>query len=177
MDKQKEITSETVLKATGRQALYLWTGMLLAMTLFYTQSQIVFVKGEPIPASAFEWPLVFLGAITFLLGLFFFKNYTKARKRALESAPYSDRKQTLLIAVVYQCLLFETLGLYGVFLSVLTQNSLKAIPFVVAAYIGFAVAFPRRERLAEFFKIPFQGEVGAGFKKVEASVDEPTSST
>ncbi len=63
-----------------------------------------------------------------------------------------DRKQTILIAFVLQFILFETLGLYGVLLSVLRQNTWKAIPFVVMAYVGFALAFPKKEKIEPYFR-------------------------
>lgn len=148
---ESEEQREALFQSTCRQATYLWVGLLLAMTLFYAQSQIVFIKEGPNGASPFEWPLIFLGALTFWVGLYFFKNYTKVRARALGKAEYGDRKQTLLVAFVFQFILFETLGLYGVILSVLTQNSWKALPFVFASYLGFLVAFPRRKVIAPFF--------------------------
>lgn len=139
------------IETTRRQALYLWAGLSLALTLFYVQSQIIFVKGDPLPTSQLEWIFACLGAATFLMGYFFFKNYTKLRKPKLMRMPFKDRKQSLLIAFVLQFILFETLGLYGVLLSVLTRNSWKAAPYILFAYIGFYTAFPRRKSVADFF--------------------------
>ena len=147
MDERKTETFES----TQRQAFFLWIGLSLALTLFFVQSQMVFVKGEPLPTSRLEWVFIFLGLVTFLLGYFFFRNYTALRKKSLLKMPMKDRKQSLLVAYVFQFVLFETLGLYGVLLSVLTRNTTKAIPFVVFAYIGFYFARPTREKIKEFF--------------------------
>ena len=136
---------------TQRIAMFLWLGLIFAMTLFYVQSQIVFVKGSPLPSNPLEWVLVFLGALTFLFGFYFFKNYTRVRSKEIRSARPKDRKQSLLIAFVFQFVLFETLGLYGVLISVLTQNSLKALPFIAAAYIGFFLSFPKKRIIDPFF--------------------------
>lgn len=140
------------LTSTKRQAFYLWCGLSLALTLFCVQSQIIFVKSKPIPSSNLEWVLTGLGVATFLMGFFFFKNYTALRKSQIMRMPFKDRKQTILIAFVFQFILFETLGLYGVLLSVLMQNSLKAIPFMIFAYLGFILAFPKSEKIEPFFK-------------------------
>jgi F0F1-type ATP synthase membrane subunit c/vacuolar-type H+-ATPase subunit K len=139
------------LESTRKQALYLWAGLCLSMTLFYVQSQIVFIKRSPLPSSRLEWMISFLGLITFVLGLLFFKNYMALRKSRILKMPLRDRKQSVLIALVLQFILFETLGLYGVLLSVWTQSSLKAIPFLLFAYIGFYWSFPRRALLSDFF--------------------------
>ena len=138
--------------STRRQALYLWVGLNLSLTLFFVQSQMFFVKANPLPTSQLEWVFTGLGLITFLLGFLFFKNYMALRKKQVLLMPEKDRKQTILIAFVLQFILFETLGLYGVLLSVLRQNTWKAIPFVVAAYVGFALAFPKKEKIEPYFK-------------------------
>ena len=74
------------------------------------------------------------------------------RKNRILKMPLRDRKQSILIALVLQYVLFETLGLYGVLLSVWTQSGLKAIPFLLFAYFGFYRSFPRRDKFAEFFR-------------------------
>ncbi len=142
---------ETVLQSTYRQALYLWIGLSLSLTLFFVQSQLVFVKGKPLPTSQLEWVFTGLGAVTFLMGLVFFKYYLAIRKSRILRMPVNDRKQTILLAFVFQFVLFETLGLYGVLLSVLTQNTMKAFPFVVFAYVGFLLALPKKIKIKEFF--------------------------
>ncbi len=123
------------------------------MTLFYVQSQLVFVKRDPLPSSRLEWMVTVLGVITFIFGFVFFKNYMALRKKRILRMPLKDRKQSVLIALVFQFVLFETLGLYGVLLSVWTQSTLKGIPFLLFAYFGFYVAFPRKTKLAPFFNI------------------------
>lgn len=138
--------------STRKQALYLWAGLCLSMTLFFVQSQIVFVKQDPLPSSQLEWIISVLGVITFLLGLFFFKNYMALRKSRILKMPLKDRKQSVLIAFVFQFILFETLGLYGVLLSVWSQNTLKALPFLLFAYFGFYWSFPRTESLRPYFR-------------------------
>lgn len=147
MDERKQ----EIYESTHRQAFYLWVGLSLALTLFFVQSQLIFVKGEPLPTSRLEWVFIFLGVVTFLFGLVFFKNYTALRKKSLLKMPVKDRKQSLLVAYVFQYVLLETLGLYGVLLSVITRNTYKAIPFVLFAYIGFVLTRPKREKLKEFF--------------------------
>ena len=146
--------TQSTLIGTQKQALYLWSGLSLALTLFFVQSQIVFVKADPLPSSKLEWVFSGLGLITFLIGVLFYKNYLALRKRALLRMPLKDRKQSVLIAFVLQCILFETLGLYGVLLSVLTQNTWKALPFILFAYIGFYLAFPKKEKFTTFFPEP-----------------------
>lgn len=148
MNSEKDET----IKSTRKQALYLWAGLSLSLSLFYVQSQVVFIKSEPVPSSQLEWVFSVLGVVTFLFGFVFFKNYTALRQKKILKLPYPDRKQMILVAFVLQFILFETLGLYGVLLSVLTQNSLKAIPFLIFAYLGFALAFPRQEKVEQFFK-------------------------
>lgn len=143
---------EDFVASTRRQALYLWVGLSLSLTLFFVQSQMFFVNANPLPTSQLEWIFTGLGVVTFLMGFFFFKNYMALRKKQLLLMPEKERKQTLLIAFVLQFILFETLGLYGVLLSVLRQNTLKAVPFVVAAYVGFALAFPKKEKIEPYFK-------------------------
>lgn len=143
--------ADGIVKSTQRQAFYLWVGLSLSLTLFFVQSQLIFVKGDPLPTSRLEWVFIGLGVSTFLLGVFFFKNYMALRKKSLLKMPMKDRKQTLLIAFVFQFVLFETLGLYGVLLSVLTRNTLKAVPFVLFAYIGFFLARPKMEKITPFF--------------------------
>jgi hypothetical protein len=140
------------LQKTRKVAIYLWSGLSLALTLFFVQSQIVFVKTDPLPSQKAEWGLVGLGILTFLFGFFFFKNYTSLRRDQLLRMPLEQRKQSLLVAFVLQFILFESLGLYGVLLSVLTQSSEKALPFIVFAYLGFFFAFPRQAKLEPFFK-------------------------
>lgn len=73
------------------------------------------------------------------------------RKNRLLKMPFKDRKQSLLIALVLQYILFETLGLYGVLLSVWTQSGLKAVPFMLFAYIGFYLSFPRKNLFKPYF--------------------------
>ncbi len=140
-----------IIHATQRQALYLWSGLSLALTLFFVQSQMFFVKADPLPSSSFEWYLIGLGVLTFLFGFLFFKNYTQLRKKRILRMPYNDRKQTLLVAFVFQYILFETLGLYGVLVSVLTQNTTKALPFILFAYLGFSLSFPKKSLIEPFF--------------------------
>jgi F0F1-type ATP synthase membrane subunit c/vacuolar-type H+-ATPase subunit K len=142
-------------KSTQKQALYLWAGLSLALTLFFVQSQLVFVRTEPLPSSSLEWVFSGMGVATFLLGLVFFKNYLALRKKALLRMPFKDRKQSILIAFVLQFVLFETLGLYGVLLSVLTQSTMKAIPFLLFAYLGFYLSFPKEKKVAPFFENKF----------------------
>lgn len=144
--------AQEFLEGTQKQAFYLWTGLSLSLTLFFAQSQIVFVKSEPLPSSGIEWVFSFVGLLTFLLGYFFFDQYTKLREKKIFKMPYAERKQTILVAFVLQFVLFETLGLYGVLLSVLTQNSMKAVPFLIFAYLGFVRRFPRKEVIAPFFR-------------------------
>lgn len=139
-------------EGTRRQALYLWIGLSLSLTLFFVQSQMFYVSANPLPSSKLEWVFTILGLFTFLLGHFFFKNYMALRKPQLVKASEKDKKQTILIAFVMQFVLFETLGLYGVVLSVLRQNTLKAVPFILFAYIGFAFAFPKREKIKPYFE-------------------------
>lgn len=140
------------LESTRRSALYLWAGLSLALTLFFVQSQVVFIKGEALPTQRIEWALVLLGLVTFLFGFMFFRNYTRVRRQALLTMSWPERRQTLLVAYVLQFILFESLGLYGVLLSVLTQNTEKAVPFILFAYLGFYLAFPRRKQLEPFFQ-------------------------
>ena len=147
----QEKLPQEVLLSTRRSALYLWVGLVLAMTLFYVQSQTVFIHSSPVAFVAFEWTLVILGFLTFLFGYYFFDKYVEIRKKALLQAQFKDRKQTLLMAFVYQYILFETLGLYGVVISVFTQTPGKALPFVLCSYLGFLMAFPRKRKLAPFF--------------------------
>jgi len=148
----EEINPSTIVQSTRRSALYLWSGLSLALTLFFVQSQLVFVKREPLPTQQIEWMMVGLGVITFLFGLFFFQNYTKLRRTQLMKMPFAERKQTILVAFVFQFVLFETLGLYGVLISVLTQSTEKAVPFILFAYLGFYLSFPRKEKIEAFFK-------------------------
>ena len=148
MDKQKR----DLVKETYRQALYLWGGLCLALTLFFVQSQVVFVKGKPLPTSQLEYVFSGLGVVTFLMGYFFFNNYTSLRKNYLMKMPVDQRKQNILVAYVIQFVMFESLGLYGVLLSVLTKNSWKALPFMVFAYLGFGVSFPKKHKISSFFR-------------------------
>lgn len=140
-----------IIESTRRQALYLWVGLSLSLSLFFVQSQMFFIKAKPLPTSGLEWVFIGLGIVTFALGYFFFKYYTQLRKEGLMKLPLNDRKQSLLIAFVMQFVLFESLGLYGVVISVITQNTLKAVPFVIFAYLGFYLAFPKRNKIAPFF--------------------------
>lgn len=148
-----EHSQNEIIESTRRQALYLWVGLSLSLTLFFVQSQMFFVKANPLPTSKLEWIFTGLGLLTFLLGYFFFKYYTEIRKPRLLKMPFNDRKQSLLTAFVMQFVLFESLGLYGVLISVLTQNTLKAIPFMVFAYLGFFLAFPKKEKITPFFPL------------------------
>lgn len=143
--------SVQVIEETRRQALYLWIGLSLSLTLFFVQSQRFFVKSDPLPTSGIEWVFTIMGVLTFLIGFVFFKNYTTLRKERISKMLNSEKKQTLLVGFVLQFVMFETLGLYGVLISVLTQSSLKAVPFVIFAYIGFLTAFPKKEKIAPFF--------------------------
>lgn len=149
-----EAEDQNYLISTRKQALYLWAGLGLSMTLFFVQAQVVFVKREPLPSSKVEWALTGLGVATFLMGYFFFKNYMAIRKNRILKMPYKDRKQSILIAFVLQFILFETLGMYGVLLSVFTQSTLKAIPFMFFAYLGFYLSFPKKDKIEPFF-MPF----------------------
>lgn len=148
----KESDPSAIIQSTRRSALYLWSGLSLALTLFFVQSQLVFVKREPLPTQQIEWMMVGLGVVTFLFGLVFFKNYTRLRRTQLMKMPFAERKQTLLVAFVFQFVLFETLGLYGVLISVLTQSTEKAVPFILFAYLGFYLSFPRKKKIEIFFK-------------------------
>lgn len=143
---------ESFIANTKRQATYLWTGLSLSMTLFFVQGQIVFVKGKPLPSSNLEYVISALGAVTFLIGFFFFKNYMALQKKRLAKMPFKERKQSILVAMVLQFVLFETLGLYGVLLSVLTQNTWKAVPFLLFSYFGFLSAFPKRSLIEPYFQ-------------------------
>ena len=142
---------EEIVRSTWRQALYLWVGLSLALTLFFVQSQMFFINSKPAPNSKIEWLFWGLGLVTFLFGLLFFKYYTRFRKKRLDWMPPEERKQTLLVTFVIQFVLFETLGLYGVLVSVLTQNAIKSLPFIVFAYLGFILVFPRKEKIKVFF--------------------------
>lgn len=141
----------SIIQSTKKQALYLWVGLNLSLTLFFVQSQMFFVKGNPLPSTQLEWIFIIMGLLTFIFAYLFYSFYTKARKNQIRQMPEAQRKQSLLVAFVLQFILFETLGLYGVLLSVLTQNTWKAIPFVVAAYIGFVLSFPRVAKIRPFF--------------------------
>ncbi|MEM7645444.1 MAG: hypothetical protein AAF203_00930 [Pseudomonadota bacterium] len=147
-----ENKTDAIVASTSKQALYLWAGLSLSLTLFFVQSQLVFVKANPLPSSQLEWVLSVLGFLTFLMGYFFFDKYTGLRKKQILKMPFEDRKQSVLIAFVFQFILFETLGLYGVLVSVLTQNTWKAIPYVVSAYLGFIIAFPKKQKITPFFR-------------------------
>ena len=144
-------TEESIIESTKRQALYLWVGLSLSLTLFFVQSQMFFVKGTPLPSSGLEWVFIMMGFVTFIFAYLFYNLYTRARKSQILKMPMKQRKQSLLVAFVLQFVLFETLGLYGVLLSVLTQNTFKAVPFVVAAYLGFLLSFPKRRKIHPFF--------------------------
>lgn len=146
--------AKTYLSSTRRQALYLWAGLSLALTLFFVQSQMFFVKGSPLPSSQLEWVFAALGIVTFVMGYLFYRNYTALRKNRILRMPFKDRKQSLLVAFVFQFILFETLGLYGVLLSVFTKNTWKALPYIFFSYIGFYLAFPREAKIKEFFNEP-----------------------
>ncbi len=150
MEKNKE-RSDEIIKGTWKQALYLWTGLNLALTLFFIQSQMFFVRSRPLPHSRLEWFFSGLGFITFLFGLLFFKYYTKLRTKRFLMMSFEERKQSLLVVFVVQFILFETLGLYGVLVSVLTQSTLKSLPFIVLAYLGFVLSFPRKKKIRTFF--------------------------
>jgi branched-subunit amino acid transport protein len=144
--------SKEIILSTYRQALYLWVGLSLSLTLFFVQSQIVFIKASPLPTSKLEWIILVIGIVTFIFGLLFFKNYLSLRRNKILKMPFSERKQNILMAYVLQFILFETLGLYGVLISVLSQNTLKAVPFVVFAYLGFVLAFPKKEKINPYFQ-------------------------
>lgn len=147
--------AKTFIHSTQKQALYLWGGLCLSLTLFYVQSQLVFVQSNPLPTSNLEWVLSLLGLVTFLMGHFFFNNYTRLRKDKFSRMSFAERKQGLLVAFVLQFVLFETLGLYGVLVSVLTQSSLKALPYVLCAYLGFCLSFPKKAKIKPFFQAPY----------------------
>lgn len=155
MDKERQ----TFIDGTRRQALYLWIGLSLTLTLFFVQSQRFFVKGKPLPTEGIEWTFTAIGCVTFIFGLVFFKNYTKLRRKQIEKIPFSDRKQIILTAYVIQFVMFETLGLYGVLLSVLTQNTMKAVPFVAFAYLGFLISFPKVQQIKPFYRQPLKSEL------------------
>lgn len=144
--------AQEFLDGTHRQALYLWVGLSLSLTLFFVQSQMFFVKASPLPSSHLEWYFIGLGIITFVFGILFFQNYLRLRLQQLKRSPFNQRKQTILVAYVIQFVLFETLGLYGVLISVLTQNTWKAVPFIVFGYLGFGLSFPRKKKIEGFFK-------------------------
>ncbi|MCB0379103.1 MAG: hypothetical protein KDD33_11480 [Bdellovibrionales bacterium] len=139
-------------QSTKTQALYLWIGLCLALTLFFVQSQMFFVKTDPLPSQSLEWVFAFLGLVTFLFGYFFYRAYISLRRKQIMQLTLPDRKQSVLVAFVLQYVLFETLGLYGVLLSVLMQNTVKAIPFVLFAYLGFVLSFPKKEKIQALFE-------------------------
>jgi len=60
---------------TQKSAVYVWLGLLLAMTLFYVQSQLVFVHGPARQATVMTVVLFVLGGITYLLASAFFDRY------------------------------------------------------------------------------------------------------
>ena len=81
-------------KETHRMALYMWFGLLLAMTLFFVQGQLVFITEEPRPSSKMEWMLVGLGLITFYFwSALFSQLYRCAKKRNLVGE--SQRSQAI----------------------------------------------------------------------------------
>lgn len=137
---------------TKRRALYLWLGFLLAMTLFYVQSQVVFVHGPPRPVYTAAVVLSLVGLLTYGFARLFFKYYTKNKREEWRRLQSKDRLQQILVAFVLQWVLLETLGLYGVLLSVFGQNEVLALPFMGAAYYGFWKSFPRKEQISPFFR-------------------------
>jgi len=136
---------------TQKSAVYVWLGLLLAMTLFYVQSQLVFVHGPARQATVMTVVLFVLGGITYLLASAFFDRYALLKWEDWRRLNGSDRKQQILVGFVFQWILFETLGLYGVLLSVFRQDKVWALPFLVLAYIGFLRSFPRKHKLTPFF--------------------------
>ncbi len=149
--------NRNIIQSTWRQALYLWVGLNLSLTLFFIQSQVFFMNSGPFPHFRLEWIFSVLGFTTFLFGLLFFKYFTTLRMKKLRMMTPEERKQSLLVAFVVQFVLFETLGLYGVLLSVITQNPMKSLPFIISAYLGFIVTFPGKGKIRVFFTMLFLG--------------------
>ncbi len=148
MDSEKQ----DFVMSTQRQALYLWVGLGLAMTLFFAGTQVAFIKSKPLPTSNLEWFFTAIGLITFLLGLGFYKNYLALRKNRILKMPFADRKQSLLIVFVIQFVLFESLGMLGILVSGLTQSTLKGVPFLIFAYLGLYIAYPKKEKIEPYFR-------------------------
>lgn len=144
--------NEKFQQSTQRQALYLWSGLLLSMTLFFAGTQVAFIRGEPLPSSQLEWILATLGGVTFVMGLVFYKNYLALRKNRILTMALNDRKQSLLIVFVLQFILFESLGMLGILVAGLTQSTLKGVPYLLFAYVGFYFAFPKKDKITPYFK-------------------------
>ena len=143
--------NEKIIRETWRKALYLWSGLSLCLTLFFVQSQMFFIRSKPLPYSRLEWVFSVLGVMTFFFGLTFFKFFTKLRIKKFRLMTAVEVQQSLLFVFVLQFILFETLGLYGILLSVLSQNGLRSLPFIVFAYLGFILAFPKKKKIEPFF--------------------------
>jgi len=147
-----EDISELVIR-TKKSALYVWMGLLLAMTLFYVQSQIVFIHGSPRRAPTMTVALGILGVLTFLLASAFFDRYSLSKKEDWKRLKLEDRRPEILMGFVFQWILFETLGLYGVLLSVFTQDKVWAVPFIALAYIGFWRSFPKESKITPIMEM------------------------
>lgn len=138
---------------TLRTARYIWIGIGLSLALFFAQIWKM-LGGELAwnPNPTVDSIFVFISAIVFAYAFFFLNGYLKLRKAEILRGTNTDKYSVLLLAYVIQFLLFETVGIFGLLLSIFSHSAVKSIPFVIASYVGLIIFFPKQDHIKNFYR-------------------------
>lgn len=133
-------------------ARYIWVGICLSLALFFSQSWKMAGGFSPIKLQpSKDIIFVSLGLISFFYGKFFFNKYLELKERNfLKKATEKEKTNLVLLSFTIQFLIFETVGILGIILSLFTINAVKSIPFVLLSYFGLWQAFPKKNKIPAF---------------------------
>ena len=84
------------MNSVHKQAVYLWCGLTLALSLFFVNTQIFIRPLKPLPMDQLEWIFALLGLITFTFGVLFFKGYMALNKASWKKMNPTQRGQGIL---------------------------------------------------------------------------------
>ena len=144
--KEQDQEISHLLGQTVRKGRFLFFLIFAMGSLFSFFSLRFFVLNEPAPVPLLTYILfTSMALVSFIYGVRFVKNYSRARSGELAQQDVFKRKEALVVATAIQLLLIEFVCIIGLFLAIFTQKKEMIYPFYFVFLIGLYFSYPKAD--------------------------------